>query len=255
VRLGVVSDIHGNVVALDAVLADADDAGIDQWWALGDLALFGPRPVEVLERLESLVDTRYVGGNTDRYVVTGEQPHPHATAADAVGNLDLVEIYGAMAAQIGWTRGILESIGLVDWLAALPTEQRYESPDGSVVLGVHASPGCDDGPGIDTDTDDDALHALLAEADADVVVGGHTHVATNRSLNGMRACNPGSVGLPRRGPGASWMIIDSDERGVRIEHRRAPFDVDEVVSDLHRRRYPNASFVESVLRRTHRFAH
>jgi putative phosphoesterase len=255
VRIGVVSDIHGNVVAFDAVLADAAAAGVDQWWALGDLALFGPRPVEVLERLQSLPETRYVRGNTDRYVVTGEQPSPHATAADAVGDLDLVERYGAMAAQIGWTRGVLDQAGFVDWLAALPTGQRYESPDGSVLLGVHASPGSDDGPGIDTDSDDDSLSALLGTGEADVVVGGHTHVATDRTLGNMRACNPGSVGLPRRGRGASWMIIDLDDDGVRIEHRRTAFDVDEVIADLHRRRHPGASFVESVLRGAHPFAH
>ena len=51
------------------------------------------------------------------------------------------------------------------------------------------------------------------------------------------------------------MLIDADETGVRVEHRRAPFDVDRVVVDLHQRRYPNAPFVESILRRTHRFAH
>jgi predicted phosphodiesterase len=254
-RLGVVSDIHGNVVALDAVLADAEHAGVDQWWALGDLVLFGPRPVEVIERLQSLPRVRFVRGNTDRYVITGEQPHPHATAADAVGDVDLVERYGTMAATIGWTRGVLDQAGLLDWLAALPAEQRRQSPDGSVVLGVHASPGADDGPGIDTDRDDDALYALLAAGEADVVVGGHTHVATNRTVKHLRACNPGSVGLPRRGAGASWMIIEMDDDGVRVEHRRRVFDVEEVIADLHRRRHPSAPFVEQILRGTHRFAH
>ena len=255
VRLGVVSDIHGNAVALDAVLADAADLGVDRWWALGDLVLFGPRPVEVLTTLASLPGIQYVGGNTDRYVMTGEQPSPHATPADAAGDVELVERYGKMAGAIGWTQGALCQAGMLDWLAELPSEQRIAVSDGSVLLGVHASPGRDDGAGIDTDSNDEALSRLLAGCGASIVVGGHTHVATDRTIDGVRALNPGSAGLPRRCIGASWMLIEADDTGIRIEHRQAVFDVEAVISDLHQRRYPNASFLESILRRTHRFAH
>jgi predicted phosphodiesterase len=255
VRLGVVSDIHGNVAALDAVLADGETLGVDRWWALGDLVLFGPRPVEVIERLAALDDVAYVSGNTDRYVVTGEQPDPHRTPADAVGDVDLVERMVAMAGAIGWTRGALIQAGLLDALAELPSEQRCALPDTTRVLGVHASPSRDDGPGIDTDRNDGALCALLDGCDADIVIGGHTHDPTDRVVNGIRALNPGSVGLPRRGVGAAWLVIDADADRVTVELRRADFDVEAVVADLHDRRYPNASFVASILRRAHRFAH
>src|SRR4051812_40042657 len=122
-KLGVVADIHGNSVALDAVLADAEAVGVEQWWALGDLVLFGPRPVEVIETLRALPHVAFVGGNTDRYVVTGEQPDPHRTPADAVGDLGLVERYGAMAGAIGWTKGALAQAGLLEWMADLPSRQ------------------------------------------------------------------------------------------------------------------------------------
>ena len=254
-KLGVVADIHGNAAALGSVLADGDRAGVERWWALGDLVLFGPRPVETLEMLLALPDVAFVGGNTDRYVVTGEQPHPHPDAAAAVGNLDLVERFASMSAQIGWTRGVLCASGLVDWLADLPSEQRLTLPEGSELLGVHASPWRDDGPGIDTTAADDALSELLAGCEADLVVGGHTHDATDRTVDAVRALNPGSVGLPRRCVGASWMLIDADDTAVQVEHRRAPFDVDEVVADLYARRYPSAAFLESILNRTHAMAH
>jgi len=103
-RLGVIADVHGNDVALRAVLDDAARHHVDRWWVLGDLVLFGPRPAEVLDRLRGLPGVSMLRGNTDRYVLTGEQPAPHATAADAVGHLDLVERHAAMAAGIGWTR-------------------------------------------------------------------------------------------------------------------------------------------------------
>lgn len=69
-KLGVVADIHGNDAALRAVLEDADRFGVDCWWALGDLVLFGPRPVEVLELLQGMTGIAMLRGNTDRYVLT-----------------------------------------------------------------------------------------------------------------------------------------------------------------------------------------
>lgn len=113
VRMGIIADIHGNDVALRAVLRDADRLAVEGWWALGDLVLFGPRPAEVLEILQGLPGIGMLRGNTDRYVLTSEQPAPHATAADAAGSIDLVERFAAMAAGIGWTRGVLDQAG---WL-------------------------------------------------------------------------------------------------------------------------------------------
>src|SRR5687767_13675873 len=117
-RLGVVADVHGNAAALDAVLADAAELHVDRWWALGDLVLFGPRPAEAVETLRSLPDVAFVSGNTDRYVVSGAQPDPHATATDAARDPGLVERFAQMAGGIGWTQGALAQAGLLDWLAA-----------------------------------------------------------------------------------------------------------------------------------------
>jgi len=148
-RLGIVADIHGNDVALRAVVKDAVREEVDHWWALGDLVLFGPRPAEVLELLHGMPGISMLRGNTDRYVLTGEQPAPHATAADAAARIDLVERYGKMAAGIGWTRGVLDQAGLLDSLTALPMHLRLVSASGASILGVHASPRADDGPGIE----------------------------------------------------------------------------------------------------------
>jgi predicted phosphodiesterase len=253
VKLGVVADIHGNAEALDAVLADAGPSRVDAWWALGDLVLFGPRPAEVLETLAGLPGISYVLGNTDLYVVTGEQPHPHLTAADTVGDVGLIARYAAMAGAIGWTRGALAQSGWLGSIADLPESAEMELPDGSQLMGVHASPGRDDGPGIDSASDDDTLAGLIGGRGAHIVVGGHTHDPTDRVVAGTRALNPGSVGLPRVAGHARWLLIDADEHQVSVELRRVAFDVATVVSDLHERGYPNASFLEDVLSGTRRF--
>jgi predicted phosphodiesterase len=258
-RLGIVADVHGNEVALRAVLDDAADCRVDRWWVLGDLVLFGPRPAEVLGLLRLLPGVEMLRGNTDRYVLTGEQPAPHATAADAAGNVSLVERYGLMAAGIGWTRGVLCQAGLLGALGGLPGELRLGLPDGTRVLGVHASPSADDGPGIEPGIPDDQLGLLLAGCAADVVVGGHTHSAADRLVGAVRALNPGSTGIPKRPGEASWLVLDFEDRpeqsgdparaavGLRAEHRRVPFDVAAVVRDLRARLHPNAEFLEAVL--------
>jgi putative phosphoesterase len=246
VRLGVIADIHGNDVALRAIVEDARSLGVDRWWALGDLVLFGPRPAEVLELLQSLPGISMLSGNTDRYVLTGEQPAPHATAADAATSLDLVERYAAMAAGIGWTRGVLDQAGLLADLDALSAQLRLQIPNGTAILGVHASPQADDGPGIDPGITDEQLGPLLADCGADVVIGGHTHFATDRLVGGIRALNPGSAGMSRTRATASWLLLE-DGDAVAVTQRSVPFDVDAVVSDLRRRRHPNAEFTASVI--------
>jgi predicted phosphodiesterase len=247
VRLGIIADIHGNDVALRAVLKDAARLEVDCWWALGDLVLFGPRPAEVLELLQGLPGISMLRGNTDRYVLTGEQPAPHATAADAAGSIDLVERFAAMAAGIGWTRGVLDQAGLLASLTGLPAQLRLQVPSGATVLGVHASPQADDGPGIDPGIAEEELQMLLAGCGADVVIGGHTHFITDRFADGIRALNPGSAGMPRTCGTAGWLLLEDDGDALAVTQRSVPFDVDAVISDLRRRRHPNAEFVASIL--------
>lgn len=254
------ADIHGNDVALRAVLDDAASCRVDRWWVLGDLVLLGPRPAEVLEILRSQPDIEMLRGNTDRYVLTGEQPAPHGTAADAAGSAELVERYGLMAAGIGWTRGVLCQADLLGTLAGLPPELRLRLPDGTSVLGVHASPGADDGPGIEPGLPDEQLSRLLAGCAADVVIGGHTHIAADRLVGGIRALNPGSTGMPKRAGQASWLLLEVSDGlehhddpghgavgGLTAGHRVVPFDADAVARDLRARLHPNAEFMEAIL--------
>ena len=88
-KIALFSDIHGNSVALDAVLADIQSqGGVEGYWVLGDLVAVGHDPVGVLERLTALPNVQYVRGNTDRYVVSGDRPP--LTLADAAANPSLI---------------------------------------------------------------------------------------------------------------------------------------------------------------------
>jgi predicted phosphodiesterase len=89
VRLALLSDLHGNPIALDAVLADIEaNGGVDGYLVLGDLVAIGHDPAGVLERLFKLRGARFVQGNTDRYVVSGQRPYP--TFADVAADTTLI---------------------------------------------------------------------------------------------------------------------------------------------------------------------
>jgi predicted phosphodiesterase len=76
-RVAILSDIHGNSIALDAVLADLrSHGGVDAYWVLGDLVALGPDPIGVLERLDRLENASFIRGNTDRYTAMGDRPPP-----------------------------------------------------------------------------------------------------------------------------------------------------------------------------------
>lgn len=133
------------------------------------------------------------------------------------------------------------------FLDELPTCQFTVLEDGTRLMGVHASPSSDDGPGFDTTSSDAEIARLITGIDTDWIVGGHTHDPTDRTVGDTRVLNPGSVGLPRTLGSARWMLVDSGEEGMRVDHRSVEFDVSDVVAALHRRRHPNREFISSVL--------
>ena len=245
-RLALVSDIHGNTIALDAVIADAGsmESAVDEWWALGDLAAIGPEPAGVLERLSALPGLRVARGNTDRYAVGPDRPPP--SHADAMADPELWPLVVQVAESFAWTNGHLEASGWHEWLAALPLELRTVLPDGSRLLGVHASPGRDDGRGVSPSTPDEDVRQLVAGCDAEVVCVGHTHRPVDRLIDGVRVINLGSLSNPV-GPDlrASYVIVDADEVEVRIEHRRVEYDHEAFIDRVRRSHHPAADYIIS----------
>jgi predicted phosphodiesterase len=112
-RIAVLSDIHGNPIALDAVLADVEaHGGADEYLVLGDLVAIGYDPVAVLERLTALPGVRFVEGNTERYVVTGERPFP--SIQDATADHALLPRLVDVAHSFAWTQGAVTADGWFD---------------------------------------------------------------------------------------------------------------------------------------------
>ena len=250
-RIALFSDIHGNAVALDAVLADVDaQGGVDAYWVLGDLVAIGHDPVGVLERLIRLPNARFVRGNTDRYVFAGDRPFPSITEAAADAELlpILVEVAGTMA----WTQGALTANGWLEWLAQLPLEIEATLPDGTRLLGVHASPGRDEGDGISPFMSDAEIAAAMRGCDARLICVGHTHYPVDRCVGGWHVVNLGCLSNPQMTESdlrASYVLLTADESGYAVQHRRVEYDRAAVVATLEQQRHPGGAYIIRHLRR------
>ena len=242
-RIAIMSDIHGNPIALDAVLADVEQCGgVDAYWILGDIVALGHAPVQVLERLAALPSVQYVRGNTEHYVCTGDRPPPslEETRADP----SLLSVLVEVAATFAWTQGAVTSAGWLEWLSQLPGELHTTLPDGTKVLGVHVAPGREDGVGFWPGLSEADLGYLLGECEADLVCVGHTHQPMDVTVRGTRVVNVGSVSNPVLSDlRANYIILSAGPTGHRIEHRQVEYDRRGVIAAVERLRHPGAGFI------------
>lgn len=109
-RVALLSDIHGNSVALDAVLKDiATQGGTDAYWVLGDLVALCPDPIRVLEQLTALPNAQFIRGNTYRYVAFGDRPGP--TSQEVIAYPMLLNSLIEVANTFAWTQGMITAGG------------------------------------------------------------------------------------------------------------------------------------------------
>lgn len=242
-RIALLSDIHGNAIALDAVLADsAALGGVDEYWVLGDLVALGPQPVTVLERLQTLPNVRFTRGNTDIYMATGERPPP--SSADVTADSSLLPIFEEVAQTMAWTQGALAVTGWLSFLDTLPLEQRLTLPDGTRLLGVHAAPGQASGPGLRPDYPEAELVARIADGGADLLCVGHTHWPMNVQIGDTHVVNLGSVSNPQTPDLCAWYaFLEAEPTGYRISHRQVAYDRAAVIQALQDVRHPAQGFI------------
>ena len=247
-RLAIFSDVHGNSVALEAILDDIEaQGGVDAYWGLGDLVALGPDPIGVLERLAGLPKAHFTRGNTEVYVCTGQRPPP--TLEEAAQNSALLPTLVEVAGTFAWTQGMVTQAGWFDWVADLPLEQSIGLPDGTKVLGVHASPGQESGSGIHAELSQADLQFLVGDCEADLIFVGHTHRALDITLDGKRIVNLGSVSNPPPTDlRASYVLLEASESGHQINFRRVDYDRQLVIDALERLNHPGRDYLIKGMR-------
>jgi predicted phosphodiesterase len=241
-RLALIADIHGNSIALDAVLEDAAMERVTDYCFLGDL-VDGHNPSGVLESITSLPNACFIAGNTESYIITGKGP-PSLSLESVRQKPERLAVFQEGTASWAWSKGWLCATGWFDWLRALRVEHRLVLPSNATLLCVHASPGYADGPGIGPHTSDEELAKLTANCQADFVCVGHTHVAFVREVNGVTVINPGPVSNPLTPDlRAAYAILEADHQRVRVMHRRVEYDHKAVIEAVQQSHHPAARFI------------
>jgi putative phosphoesterase len=209
-RVAALYDVHGNLPALEAVLAEVDREDVDAVVVGGDV-LWGPLQAECLDALRSL-DALYVAGNCER------------------------EVLAAVNESSAWCRAQLDEDDLA-FVSGWPLTVELQLDGLRSTVFCHATPRSDKAILTRTTPEEDVAAALTG-VDADVVVCGHTHVQYDRQAAGTpRLVNAGSVGLPYQGePGAYWALL-----GPEVVLRRTTYDVDAALASLATSEFPSAA--------------
>jgi len=229
-RVAVISDVHANYQALEAVLKEIDAASVDAVWCLGDTVGYGPRPNECCDVVKEQADHSLVG-NHDLVVL---------------GELTVSGFNDEAAAAAIWTAKVLTP----ESRAFLASLKPYGEVEGVDLF--HASAR---DPVWEYVLTEEAAHATLELSDAPLVLVGHSHIALairaddgsvsggpapagrTVTLDGRWLLNPGSVGQPRDGdPRAAWLLLDFEVRFA--EFRRVPYPIERTQAEMRERRLP-----------------
>jgi putative phosphoesterase len=218
-RIALLADIHGNLGALEAVLADLQREPVDQLVCLGDVAIFGPQPRQTLARVRAL-GCPVVMGNTDAWAL---DPHPHPVRNDETPKINAVEL---------WTAAQLRDEDRAFIRTFAPTVE-ISLGQAQRLLCYHGSPRSFHHAIVAT-TPEDQLGEWFAGHDALILAGGHTHAQFLRRWQDRMLLNPGSVGLPyerladgrtRNPPWAEYAVLTWADGRLGIDLRRTPVDL------------------------------
>jgi predicted phosphodiesterase len=227
VRIAVLSDIHGNCVALDAALADLDRFAADAIVCLGDAIQGGPQPGQVAARLRDL-NCPVVMGNADAWLLNGVRTGNEPTSPERERKVEAVR---------EWSLSHL-SADDQNFIADFQPPVEVSLPAGRRLLCFHGSPAWFDDILL-PETAEDEFQQLLGGYTACILTGGHTHIQHIRRLADTFYFNPGSVGFAynrvqaeesfRADPWAEYAVLSADNERLGLEFRRVPFDTAELI--------------------------
>jgi predicted phosphodiesterase len=235
-RIGLIADIHGNLVSLEAVLADIDRQGVDRVLCLGDLATLGPQPREVVARIRAL-GCPCVMGNHESFLLDRGLMEAYT---------DSTELHD----MVDWCAELLSEADL-DFVRSFPPLIEITLGPGATMLCYHGSPRSNMDRILPT-TPADELDGMLAGRAAAVMAGAHQHVQMVRQFRGQLLLTVGSVGQPfdewpfedrpRLLPCAEYTIVDWSDGAVSVELRRVHIDLEAVKQAARESTMPDTDF-------------
>lgn len=224
-RAALIGDVHGNLPALEAVLADAERRSVDAIWHVGDFVGYGAFPDEVVERLRRS-DAVSIAGNYDLKALKFKKRR--AKWRKSKRREKWIAFKYAYESLSGESR---------EYLRSLPRDVRL-TVAGRRILLTHGSPAANT-EHVTPETPDERLRELARLAEADVVVCGHSHRPFARDVDGVWFINTGSVGRPEDGdPRACYAVLEIDAKDTDVAHHRVAYDVDRAASVIRARGLP-----------------
>lgn len=236
-RIAVISDIHANVIALNAVIKHMEGQRIDKIIFLGDLVINGPHPKEALEEMRRLSPSVWIKGNTDEWL--------HEVGVGFKPNTEREEYLYELFKYANERLDLEEK----EFLLSKPDKQLIEI-EGVNILCVHGSNrSMNEQIGIMTSTE--RFEQMINEIEADVLLCGHTHLTYVASFDGKKIINSGSISLSKDGdPRASYGILDIDKDNVSYSNYRVSYDIDRVINDAITNRFPYIDLYKEKLSKT-----
>lgn len=236
-RIGFISDIHGNFTALEAVLADIKTQNVDQLICLGDTVSLGPQPNETLEALKQW-NAATIMGNHDQAIL---EPHKSET----------YEITSHLIPDLHWGRERL-SKGELDFIRSFQSTRGVRFPNGVELLAFHGSPKATTHLVLAT-TPPEELDQYFEGHNASVFIGGHSHIQMQRRYGRRLVLNAGSVGNafkypfspgnpPSLLPWAEYVIVEQDGNFLRADMRRVYFDTNALLECVKSSGLPGADW-------------
>lgn len=240
-RVVVLSDVHGNSIALEAVRKAIRADKPDLVAIAGDLVLNGPDPAGTVDLLQQMEGdgAAIVSGNTDIAVADFDYAAAFPWMSDGVPE--------AFQAATEWAHDALGDERIA-WLRRLPSERRLRADDGTMILVCHASPGSQTA-GFDQALEASVVTERVSHTDARVIACGHTHLPEIRDLGWKLIVNDGSAGYVFDGdPTASWARIDIADDDITAEIRRTEFDALAVANAISARGLPGDVYRAATVR-------
>lgn len=211
-KIAVLSDIHGNMEALAAVLSDMVTKGVERVFICGDLAMAGPEPAAVVDFLRNF-DFTIIQGNTDEMIVK-----------------DIVPPNEIMANALKYAQGVL-SEEQKEFLASLPF-LHTEEIEGLKLLFVHGSPRRNNEDILPSESED-KIAEIISGVQEDIIFCGHTHLPCGYQIKKQTVVNVGSVGRPfSEVPEACYVTVNINKDEAEILHHFVPYDVETAAQKL-----------------------
>lgn len=238
-KVAIISDIHGNMQALEAVLDDVKKEKCDKIFCLGDLAMAGPEPELVIKKIKNMFDSgdlELIQGNTDEMI---------GDYAQSVSNA-LKSAFPIMGAALDNDVEII-SKDLITFLKELP-KQKELTIEGVKILLVHGSPRRNN-ENIFPDMDLKKIEEMLENTDADVIFCGHTHIPCGyQTTKKQTVVNVGSVGRPFTPDAkACYVIAEFNNGDFNVMHRQLNYDRQKAADILAKRHFTGADKLAQIL--------